>query len=250
MSLPEAVLDRVDETVMSTALISTNSFHLEPRCRICRNDIVRQKVNNLLATGASYAMVVRALDGDNAKLDRCDQVTVDSVRNHCGRHFPVQNFARATYREILERRARENQVDFIEGVATAITPMAFLETVMAKSYAALVDSDTSVDVHTGILAASRLQSILDARVEQPNLLQIRVQLNKIVDAVRSTVPQEMWADILQALDVPTDPVRGDDVIDFYDTNDHAHALDPGAEADFDDDLGDRNSSRDAEIHRQ
>jgi hypothetical protein len=30
-----------------------------------------------------------------------DRVTVDSVRNHAARHFPVQQAARATYREIL-----------------------------------------------------------------------------------------------------------------------------------------------------
>ena len=104
-----------------------NGFHLEPRCRICRNDQVRTKVNDLLATGASYAMVLRALGDDNAKLEKGDRVTIDSIRNHANRHFPVQQVARATYREILERRAKENSVDFIEGVATAITPMAFLE---------------------------------------------------------------------------------------------------------------------------
>ena len=37
-------------------------------------------------------------------------------------------------REILERRAQENGVDFINGVATAITPMAYYETVMARGW--------------------------------------------------------------------------------------------------------------------
>jgi hypothetical protein len=76
-------------------------FHLEPRCRVCRNDVLRRKVNELLATGSSYAMIVRALDADNAVLDKCDRVTIDSVRNHCARHFPVQNVAKATYRDIF-----------------------------------------------------------------------------------------------------------------------------------------------------
>jgi hypothetical protein len=138
----------------STGLAPGADYHLEPRCRVCRNNSVRRKVNDLLAAGASYAMVVRALRDDNATLDKRDRVTIDSVRNHCARHFPVQNVAKATYREILERRAHQNEVDFIEGVATAITPMAFLKTVMAKSYEALVDSDTKVDVGTGIIAAS------------------------------------------------------------------------------------------------
>ena len=123
MSVSEAFRGVVDESVQSMELApGINGFHLEPRCRICRNDQVRTKVNDLLATGASYAMVLRALGDDNAKLEQRDRVTIDSIRNHAARHFPVQQVARATYREILERRAKENSVDFIEGVATAITP--------------------------------------------------------------------------------------------------------------------------------
>ena len=134
MSVSEAVRDFVDDTVESTELATRNGFHLEPRCRVCRNDVLRKKVNDMLATGASYAMVLRALGEDNAELGKCDRVTIDSIRNHTVRHFPVQNVAKATYREILELRARANGVDFVEGVATAITPIAFLETVMVKSY--------------------------------------------------------------------------------------------------------------------
>ena len=64
----------------------------------------------------------------------------------------MQNVAEATYRQILERRAKENGIDFVNAVATAITPMAFYETVMAKGYETLVDSDTRIDVNTGMIA--------------------------------------------------------------------------------------------------
>ena len=133
MSVSEEFRGVVDESVESTGVgPGINGFSLEPRCRICRNDQVRTKVNDLLATGTSYATVLRALGDDNTTLEQCDRVTTDSIRNHADRHFPVQNVARATYREILERRAKENSVDFIEGVATAITPLAVLETIMVK----------------------------------------------------------------------------------------------------------------------
>jgi hypothetical protein len=68
--------------------------------------------------------------------------------------------AKATYRDILERRARENAVDFVEGVATALTPTAFFEMFMVKSYETLVDSDARVDVNSGIVAASRLRTVI------------------------------------------------------------------------------------------
>jgi len=70
-------------------------------------------------------MVLRALGDDDAELEKRDRVTTNSIRNHTVRHFPVQQVARATYREILERRATDDSVvDFIEGVATAVTPLA------------------------------------------------------------------------------------------------------------------------------
>ena len=87
MSVSEVFRDAIDESVASTELApGGDGFHLQPRCRICRNDEVRTKVNDLLATGASYAMVLRALGDDNAKLEQRDRVTIDSIRNHTARH--------------------------------------------------------------------------------------------------------------------------------------------------------------------
>ena len=219
MTLSQALATPVDEITESSALAPRNGFHLEPRCRVCRNDVLRENVNHMLATGSSYAMIVRALAADNAKLAKCDRVTVDSIRNHCGRHFPVQQTAHATYREILERRAKANSVDFVEGVATAITPIAFFETVMVKSYENLVDSDTKVDVNTGIVAAGRLQSLIDSGDDGRELLVLKVQLGGICNAVKSTVPEEMWGEIADKLE---------------EFEQHQWALDVGADS-FDDD---------------
>ena len=200
MSVSESVRDLVGDTVGSMELATRNGFHLEPRCRICRNDSVRGKVNQMLAMGAPYAGIVRALAADNAKLDKCDRITIDSVRNHTAKHFPVQQTAHAIYRAILERRARENQVDFVEGVATALTPLAFFEVVMVKAFRTLVDDGTEVSVETGLRAAEKLQSALDGHERATEVLELKVQLGRINEAVRSVVPQSMWAQIIRALD--------------------------------------------------
>ena len=71
---------------------------------------------------------------------------------------------------------------------------------MVKSYETLVDSDTKVDVNTGIVAAGRLQSLIDSRDYSHDLLVMKVQLAAICDAVKSTVPQEMWGEIIEKLD--------------------------------------------------
>ncbi|MGA7054122.1 MAG: hypothetical protein WBZ37_23195 [Mycobacterium sp.] len=168
-------------------------------------------------------MIVRALAADNAELDKCDRVTIDSIRNHTARHFPVQNFAKATYREILERQAKANGVDFVKAVSTALTPIAFFETVMVKSYENLVDLNTKVDVPTGMIAAGRLQSLMGSGDDGGQLLRMKVQLGVICNAVKSIVPQEMWGGIVEqieefeqnqeALDVGTDSYDDDEPFD-------------------------------------
>ena len=203
MSQLQALREVDTETATFNELATRiNGLPLEPRCRVCRNDEVRHKVNDLLSGGASYAMILRTLEQDNAKLDQRDRVTIDSIRHHTKRHFPVQNVAKATYRRILERRAQKNGVDFIKGVATAITPMAFFETVMVKGYETLVDSGTKVDVHTGMIAAGRLQALIDSRAGGTRIADLMVQMGRIIDAIHSTVPQELWPEILRKIDGP------------------------------------------------
>ena len=118
----------VDQTVESMELAPRNGFHLEPRCRVCRNDLVRKKVNAMLACGGSYTQIVRALGDDNALLDKRDQVTVDSIRTHTTKHFPVQQTAHATYREILERRVAR-----IKSTSSTASPLRLLRSRSTRS---------------------------------------------------------------------------------------------------------------------
>jgi hypothetical protein len=197
----------VPEFVVSREFAPRNGFHLEPRCRVCRNDEVRKKVNDLLASGSSYAFILRALEQDNAKLDRRDRVTIDSIRNHTARHFPVQNVARATYREILERRAKENGLDFVEAVGTALTPIAFYETVMVRAYETLVDPDTKVDVNTGMVAAARLQELTGRHAGQLKMIDLRQQMDRIVVAAREFIPEELHEAFLARVEGRPAPAR-------------------------------------------
>ena len=152
-------------------------------------------MNDLLATGASYAMVVRALAADNAELDKCDRVTIDSIRNHTA---AATSQSRTSPKQPTERSWNAGQRRTASTSSRAwpprSRPIAFFETVMVKSYETLVDSDTRVDVNTGIVAAGRLQSLIESRDYSRDIAELRFQLGKIGEAVKSTVPQEMWGD--------------------------------------------------------
>jgi hypothetical protein len=242
MTVLEALAESVGETVDSIELPAVlHHFPLEPRCRVCRNDELRKKVNGMLATGVSYAMILRALQKDNDQLDTRDRVTIDSIRNHTARHFPVQNVAKATYRTILERRAQENGVDFVNGVATAITPMAFFETVMVKGYETLVDSDTKVDVNTGMIAAGRLQALIESRASGTSMVDMWVKMDRIIRAIHSSVPEELWPEILRKLDGVAGDTPADDIGDCDDAED---VYDPVESAQADEDCWTQCAGRD------
>ena len=199
MTLSQSAL-APDETATSTeSVLQIGSLHLEPRCHVCRNDEVRQQVNDLLASGASYAMTLRALGDDSAV-----GVTSDSIRRHAERHFPVQNVAKATYREILERRAQEAQIDFVNGLTTALTPVALYECVMNAAFRRLAAGDVDVSIDTGLRAAEKLQALTDARAGEADMAGVLVKMGRVIETVREFLPPEHWP-ALQAR------LRGEDV---------------------------------------
>ncbi len=132
-----------------------------------------------------------------------------------------------------ERRAKENGVDFFKGVATAITPMAFYETVMVRGFETLVDSDTTVDVTTGVIAAGRLQALIESRASGTRMAEIMAQMGRIIDAVHSSVPEELWPEILCKID---GPVAADTpAAEFEDCDDAVDGYDPAESAPADED---------------
>ena len=103
---------------------------------------------------------------------------------------------------------------------------------MAKAFRTLVDDGTEVSVETGLRAAEKLQSVLDGRDWGTEVLELKVALDQTRQAVRSVVPQSMWAAIVEqleeleqhseALDVVEDGFDADDPFDpteFIDEDD-------------------------------
>jgi hypothetical protein len=95
----------------------------------------------------------------------------------------------------LESRAEQNGIDFVNGVTTALTPMAYFEIVMLKAFETLIDPDATVDVATGMIAAGKLQALLPGKDGGSDLARLKAQVVQIGEAVRSTVPEEMWGQI-------------------------------------------------------
>src|ERR1700758_2948931 len=94
--------------------------------------------------------------------------------------------------------------------------MAFLETVMVKGYETLVDSDTKVDVSTGMIAAARLQAMIESRASGTSMVQIIAQMDRIIRAIHDSVPEELWEEILRKIDGPVPADTPTDDIENWD----------------------------------
>jgi len=174
-----------------------STFRPEPRCHVCRDEPIRVQVNEMLATGSSLAGIVRALAAHGY------DVSLDSVRNHAKLHFPAQNVAGATYREIIERRAAQCEIDFENGVATALTPIAYMEAMMVKGFQNLVRDDTEVSPEMGFKAAEKLHKAIGGTEDTgAKILELRVQVGRLIEGVRSAVPEEYWPAIAAMLEGP------------------------------------------------
>jgi hypothetical protein len=165
----------------------------EPRCHVCQNEAIRVQVNEMLAWGWSYTPIVRAVAADGHR------VSLDSVRNHAKRHFPEQNVATALYREMVERRADQGEIDYENGAGTAITPLAYLEAMMVKGWQSLVRDDTEVSPEMGLRAAEKLYKavgVVDPLAEKAKIL---AEMNRVIAVVKAVLPEPLWPELQAGL---------------------------------------------------
>ena len=105
MSVSEVDVALIDDFLMSTMTraaepLRTDFERREPRCRICRDQSVRVRVNELLDwQGApiilgrgkthrvTYADILRDLEPLNKSRDKRDRITYDSLWVHAKRHY-------------------------------------------------------------------------------------------------------------------------------------------------------------------
>lgn len=71
---------------------------------------------------------------------------------------------------------------------------------MNKAFRSLVEDDAEVSIETGLRAAEKLQSFLDSRDRGVDVAEMWVKLDRVINAVKSAVPEEMWGDIVEKLD--------------------------------------------------
>ena len=238
LDIDRLVQQQVDELRVAGKLYT---FNPETRCRICCNQDSLELVNTLIAHGLTYTAIMNCLGPVNAARRKNNKITKASLYWHQKNHFNTQEPARAVYRQIMEDRAKEYELNFIEGTTTGVNAMSYLETMMVKAYKKLTDDNfDNVSVEMGMNAAVKLHDMTRKDAGLAEAAKAMNEMNRIINAVKETVPEKYFNEILARLEAGdtggyVDAERVDEEAEEEENDEEE--FDPGAPDDEDEDEG-------------
>lgn len=212
-------------------------FKFEPRCKVCKSGTeVLHLVNKLLVSGATYADVERSIEFYNKTLPERSRISYSSIRTHQLNHMP---FRASAVRKVIEKRAMETQKDFIAGENSVVDALTYAEVMMNQGFRMMTEDGAIVTPKEGLEAAKAFQQMTKDEQGQMDAALAMSQLNRIINAVKKIVPEEMFQRIIEELDREEESVQIDsyeDVVDAEEVDDDFDEdFDPELESDEDED---------------
>lgn len=173
-------------------------YRREYRCRVCSSDNFRELIDSLLVAGYSYAYILEKIEPLQQDVSDNRKVTYWSIRNHQKRHLPFDKLA---VREIIERRASDKGHAILEGKTNLLSAEAVYELIAKKGFQAIAAGQMHPDVTETMKAASLLDKLEKDASDSIDRQRMLVQLNAIINAVREVVPEDMWQQIVDRVEV-------------------------------------------------
>lgn len=191
LTLTQAVLDEI-EALRDRGELG-EGIKVEPRCSICCEVESRDLVNKAIGDGLTNRQITENCAGINeARREKGDERIIDArkVWHHRRSHFNVQDPAMAVVREVVERRAKENNRDFLNGVGHAITPYAVLETAMITGFRKRLSNPDSEgpSVKETMDAAVKLHELTSRDAGQREVAEMMATMDRIITAAQHWVP--------------------------------------------------------------
>lgn len=196
-TLTEAVRQELDQLRAQGQL--GDGTKTEPRCYVCCEAESKKLVNKLLAAGLTNREIAESCEFINGRRRSVDDPRIIDARHvyeHSREHFKLDEPAQAAYRAIVERHAEQSNIDYINGIGTAVSPYAVLHTIMVKGFAGVAAEGAEVSVKDLITAAAKLHEWTSADAGQKKMADIMFAMDRIVNAAQQFVPKDQQAEFL------------------------------------------------------
>lgn len=199
---PHVLLDKVVQEEIDALRAKGelgDGYRVVHQCYVCCEAESRDLVNKLIAAGLTNREIIESCGGINARRKIAGDTRIiggASLYTHRNEHFNVDKPAQAVLRRIIERRAAEQDRDYINGIGHAVTTYGVLEAIMVKGYAQVADENTQISVKDTILAATKLDELTNRDAAQQGMAEVLVKVDRILRAIREVVPEEYHEAIL------------------------------------------------------
>lgn len=190
----EVVQAWTEEASMGDAPVSS-------QCRVCKDPIIRDLVNNLIAHGYTVPDILGTLDKHNLKMRIQGQpeITQRSLYNHRKEHFDIQSPAYAIWRKVQEQHQAVYQQNWETGVGGILNALSYYQTMMMRGYETLVNPKVPVTIDQGAWAAGKLDALQARNEDQYDRASQLAEVGRILEVVRHFVPSDNWPQIQAVL---------------------------------------------------
>lgn len=194
LTLTQAVLDEIESLREQGEL--GQGPRVESRCYVCCEVESRDLVNKLIGQGYTNRQITECCDDINALRTAAEDKRIIGARevwNHRRNHFNVQDPAMAAIREVVERRAKAANRDYLNGIGHAITPYAVVETTMVRGFQRhLANPEAEGPNVKETLEAAKTLHIMETQDEGGrDIAQMMATMDRIISAADKFIPDEL-----------------------------------------------------------
>jgi len=193
-----------------TEIIDGQSFKYmpEPRCRCCTADdpaknlkngiLVKDLVDRLLLYPMSVAGVLRYIEPYMEEWPEKHRIKAKSIRTHLNKHLP---WDQAAMRYMVEKWANQKGIQVLDSAGRMVlTEEAWLEATAQMGWQRMMQGDIEPSWQETQKAFERMQGLQEVAEGTYSTTYLIAQLNKIVEVMRSVVPEEYHQAIFDALE--------------------------------------------------
>jgi hypothetical protein len=201
LTLDESVVAEIERLRAEGEL--GDGYKTVPQCYVCCEVESRELVNKLIAAGLTNREIAESCAGINSRrsLDKDKrEIAARNIWYHRKNHFNVDEPALALYRDILERRAEEQQKDHLNGIGHAVTPYAVLETVMTKGYSLVTDPLVPITIKETMDAATKLHELTNRDAGQRQMAEVLATMNRIISAAQKFMDPTKYEDFVREVE--------------------------------------------------
>lgn len=120
-------------------------------------------------------------------------IAAKTINGHI-EHLPAKYF---TYREIIDRRARESGISLEDDSQAKLTPMALVESIMNDSMSAIVAHPNTTNPMVGLQAAKIMMDVEDKRNDKEDVAKWILKFKQLVNAIKSVCSRDQIDKILE-----------------------------------------------------